>query len=229
MRCAWMLLAITLLSMTPANLNAEPVSISCGADFRRASAEECARKAMAVLIKEKFIRAGIDEDGGVSGVNEHTAVKVVTLPFRDGVNIIVVAGGANDKEAERLRNVIRTHILEGPDDPDAPKQHQAADADRKPFAGKLSLGIEQRNVLSTVRFFAQAATIVMEKNGMKTHQPSPAMVFGGNAQGTACIFAVPGPNEVNVRIGVAVISDDSKEADRLQSVLRAGAVRVLFD
>jgi hypothetical protein len=69
----------------------------------------------------------------------------------------------------------------------------------------------------------------MEKNGMKTHQPNAAMVFGANAQGTACVFAVPGPNEVNVRIGVAAVSDEAKEADRLQSVLRAGVARVLFD
>ena len=229
MRCTWMLLAITLVSMMPANVHAGPVSVSCGADFRRTSAEECARKAMAVLIKEKFIRAAVEEDGGVSGVTEQTAVKVLALPFRDGVNVIVVVGGTDDKEAERLRNVIRTHILEGPDDPDAPKQHQAADADRKAFAGKLSVGLEQRNVLPTIRFFPQAATIVMEKNGMKTHQPNPAMVFGANSQGTACMFAIPGPNEVNVRIGVAVVSEESKEAERLQSVLRAGVVRVLFD
>jgi hypothetical protein len=228
MRRTIMFLAIAAWAATSAHA-AGPVSIHFGAEFRKISAEECVRKAMAALAKEKLIRAQIDEDGGVSGVTEQTAVKVLALPFRDGVHILVFAGGADDKEAERLRNAVRTHILEGADAPDAPKQHQDADKSRKPYAGKLSVSLEQRNVLSTVRFFAQAATIVLEKNGMKTHQPGPGMVFGANEQGTACMVAVPGPNEVNVRIAAAVISEDAKEADRLQNVLRAGVVRVLFD
>jgi hypothetical protein len=220
---------VAYLALAADSARAEPIALHVGAEFRRISREDCAHKAIQALVKEDFIHAEIDKDGNAWGRSEKSIVKVLGLPYRDGVHAVVIAASHDNKAAERLRNAIRTFVLDGPHDPQAPKQHRAADASRKPCSLVLRYGLEQRNVIPTMRFFVPATTIVLEKQGLGTSQGGPLLMFGGNAQAALAVFAAPGPNEVNVQLGVATVSSDDKEADRLQNVVRTGVVRVLFE
>jgi hypothetical protein len=226
---AYRVAAVVLLAIAAPRAGAEPLAMHIGHEFRRMSAEDCARKAIAAMIKEKFIRAEIGKDGNAWGVNETTAVKVLAFPYRDGAHVVVVAAGQDNKEAERLHHAIRHNVWNATLDPESPKEHKCDDAGRKPYGGTLLFGMEQRNIIPTLRFFIPAATIVLEKQGLGTNQAGPGLLFGGNQQTAIGMFALPGPNEVQVRVGVIVISGDQKEAERLQNIVRTGVVRVLFD
>ena len=226
---AWLLAIGVFLIVGGQRAAAQPLALHVGSNTARISRDECLHKAVAAMIRENLIRAEIDKDGQAWGVNEHTLVKVHAVPYRDGVHVIVIVAGKDAKDAERLRNALRSHICDEPYDATAPKQHQAADASRKPCGVHMRLGLEQRNIIPTVRFFIPATTIVLEKQGLGTNPGGPALMFGGNAQTCVAVFAVPGPNEVNVQIGVAAASADDKEAERLSSVIRSGVVRVLFE
>jgi hypothetical protein len=223
------LIALAAVGGLATPVRADPLAIHVGSEFRRMSVEDCARKAIAAMIKEDFVCAEIGKDGNAWGASESTTVKVLALPYRDGAHILVIAAGKDNKEVERLRNAVREHVTNAPLDPEGPKHHQCGDPARKPYSGTLLCGLEQRTIVPTLRFFIPAATIVLEKQGLGTSPGGPALLFGGNQQVALGAFALPGPNEVNVRIGVAVISEDRKEAERLQNVVRTGIVRILFE
>ena len=121
------------------------------------------------------------------------------------------------------------HIADADVNPKAPAHHQCNDTTRKSCGLKLRSSQEQRTGLPTVRFFSQAAAIVMEKNGLNTNIPGAGMVVGGNPSTVVMAFAAPGPNDVSVQFGAVAISPDEVEADRLHNVIRSGVVKVLFD
>jgi hypothetical protein len=220
---------VALFLLFPQIASAEPIVLHIGGDHRKISAEDCARKAVEAMGKEKFILAEVGKDGYAWGYDEKTAVRVLALPYKDGVHVIIVVAGKENPEAERVRNAVRAHIHDGVLDPTVPKQIKTSDTSRKGCGLSLRWGVEQRNVIPTMRFFKPAAAIVMEKQGFATTESGPALVFGGTAESALAVFAVPGPNEISAHIGVIAVNTEEAVAERLQSVIRGGIVRVLFD
>jgi len=213
-----------------APLPPQPIALHVGGEFRRLDREECALKAVEAMgVKEKFILAEIDKDGNAWGYNEQSVVRVFTVSYKDGVSLAVVVAGADNKEAERLRNEIRTHIAEGAVNRQTPKQIKTTDTDRKPCPLQLRWSIEQRSAIPVARFLLPIAAVVMEKNGLGTNNGGGNMMFGGNGQSAAVAFGLLGPNDVNINFACVAVSADEHEAERLSNVIRAGIVKVLYD
>ena len=224
------LLVCSALTLIMSNVAwAGPYTIHIGGDFRRVDRESCARKAVEAMAKAKFIRAEIDKDGNAWGHDEKSFAQVITLPYKDGVHILIFVAGSDATYTDGIRSALRTHVSDGPFDPDSPKQVASDDASRKPCDLKRRWGMEQRPTLSLLRYFQPAAAVVMEKQGLGSQQAAGMAVLGGGGHGVMATFALPGPNEVNVYVGTIAFSTDDAEADRLQSVVRTGLLKFLYD
>src|SRR5262245_6825369 len=164
------LAAVLGLSGSSGSLYADvPWALHWGGDVRPLTREACALKAVEAMgVKEKFVFAEVTEDGNARGWNERTAVVVVSFPqVGSGVLVLVYAAGKDDAEAERLRNVVRAHVLDGPYNPDVPQRIGAEESDPKPKGPAIHVHSEKRTVISLLRFFEAAASIVLEKQGYR--------------------------------------------------------------
>jgi hypothetical protein len=206
----------------------EPIGMFAGGDLSKMSREDCQAKALDALREHKFPHAEITPDGFVLGRNAKATVMVFAFPYRDGVVALVAAVSKEKEEAERLRNEIRESVLDPSHEADTDSIRQVTHSEMKNSLG-VRWSIAKHGFLPTVRFFDAAATIVMEKHNLRTSTASKMMVFGGNDSTGVMAVLVPGANEVSVQLLVIGVSADEKEADRLQKMVSAELIKVLFE
>lgn len=209
-----------------------PISIHFHSQFVKADRDAVALRAVDALAnKEKFAAAEVLSDGNVFGWNDKASALVIIQPFRDGVHFSLFVAGRDNEEAGRLRNAIRGHLLASGPTADVPRSVRREDGVPKPPVA-LKHGADSRNATPILRFFQPAGFIVMEKHGLSPSDagmPNTPTAFGGSATRMAAAFALPGPNEIGVRIYSVVAAADDDEADRLQRAIRQDMLKVLFE
>lgn len=197
----------------------QPLAMHWGSDWRKMTRKVCATKAVEAMgIKEKFIAAEINSEGDVFGYTENASAVVYTVPLRDGVEIYVVVAGRDTKEAERLRNAIRTHVFDGPYNSKVPAKIVTKDTKRKSAAPLIHLGGDARPL--TRSEFSLAASTSMQRQGMQTSvQQQGAIVAGTKASAEAAAFYLetkPGTGYISL----VAASYNSHEAEYLRNVVR---------
>jgi hypothetical protein len=210
-----------------------PNSLHYGGDTRKMTREACAQKAVEAMgVKERFCFAEVTPDGNARGWSDKTAVLVLSAPtpVKENVFFLVIVAGKDNAEAERLRNVIRTHILDGPHDPGVPTRFGPEEGTAPPPPLALCLQGETRTIISPLRFFEAVASIVLEKRGFGTKAEGKMLVVGGNPQQMAALaILTPTASGLSVRLNVVAITADKASAEDLAKELLQGMVKVFYE
>jgi hypothetical protein len=207
----------------------KPFGLNVQGWTQKITRESCAKRAIAAMAKEKFLRVEVDADGNVSGFSETTAV--VVLPFRhlDGTHILVACGGRDNDEANRLRDAIRKHIAEGSDQADTPRAIGAPDTKRGRDVPFLCWTTEDRPVINLLRFFEPTACVLLEKQGMASNISNKGLVFGvKNDQGTAAFLAL-GPNAISIKVGAITLAPNEQTARDFSRMMVRDLVKFLYE
>jgi len=222
-------LALVLLASAGPASAGNPGALHLGGEWRKMSREECARKALAALAKEKMVEGGTDAQGNAWARDEISSVLVVSLTARDGVQVFVFAAGQDGAKAAGLRDRVRAAVLDGPAVPEPDRPVEFAAEGHKPGGPVLRWGVERCNLAQTLRFFEQAASIVVEKHHFAASTPGPNVVFGQRPDCLLAAVHVPVPSEGTGYLGVLVCGAEPGEADRLQKSVRRAIRKIFFD
>jgi hypothetical protein len=191
--------------------------------------EACALKAIRVMEKEKFLFAEVDAKGRAWGYSEKASVLVIPFACPQGATFVLCTASSEVGEADRLRQVVCTHLSDDPADPKTPKQIGTPDPKAKAKVPVLGWQAEPHSGVSTLRFFDGGAAIVLEKQGLSVQQADKTLVMGGGQGAVAAAFLAPGSNALMINLGVLVASYDEATTSRLVSSLEQGIVKVLFE
>jgi hypothetical protein len=212
---------LALLASAPAAL-AQPVSMHIGGDARRMTREVCARKAVEVLgVKEKFTFAEVTRDGHAWGYNGRAAVLVLSFPHPAGIQILIIAASKDNAEAERLRNVVRAHVFEGAHDPSVPPR---VGKKTKPSANEVTLRwrIQQRPLITPLRFFDAVASIVLEKKSYTLGSSgSKEAVVGASPARVVFAFSASSASAFLRNLGVVTACEAGDDEPVSEKVLSA--------
>jgi hypothetical protein len=226
----FVIVAIACLGIAAPARSAEPYGLHAGGDFRKMTREQCNARAMAALREEqKFPNVEVTPDGFVLGWSEYAGVLVTNFPYRDGVVVLVTTASKDNGEAERLRNEVRDYVLDPKKQREDKSVRQASHRDVKPEGLAMHWDVSKRGLTPTARFFDAAASIAMEKHGMRSLIASKTMVFGGTSHGGVLAVLVPGGNETSLQVLTIGVGDDDKEAGALEKTVRDELLKVLFD
>jgi hypothetical protein len=196
----------------------DDVNIHWGSDWRKMSPKMATTKAVeAMVLKNNFIRAET-QGNVVIGWNETAKAVVQAIPCRDGVEIIFVVVGENSKEAERLRNAIRTHVFDGPYNGDIPATLDSKIAGRKSTAPELHIGGAVKN-MSELLFEAAARSSVLQ-HGL-TAGGGGTSVCGVKKDTVVVAFYTPMPAAGQAYLTIVAASSQAGLAEKLRNAVRA--------
>jgi hypothetical protein len=179
--------------------------------------------------KEKFLFAEIDAKGGAWGYSEKASVLVVPFTCQQGATFVLCTASSDIGEADRLRQVLCSHVCDDSPDPKTPKQIGTPDPKAKAKVPVLGWQAESHSVVSTLRFFDGGAAIALEKQGLGVQQAEKVLVLGAGQGAVAAAFLAPGSSGLMINLGVIVASSDETTPSRLASSLEQGIVKVLFE
>jgi hypothetical protein len=200
-----------------------------GATVKDVSREVCAQKAIRILANEKFLYAEVDKEGHAWGYSDKASVVILCFSNPVGAAFIVCAASGDSKEAERLRNVIRSQLGEVPHDPKLPTHLGALDSKQKSKVPQFRWHVARHGFAATLRFFEAGASIASEKLGMNAGYAEKTLVLTSGQGGVAATFAAPGSNALSVNLGVAVASWDDALSERLAKSLERALVQILYE
>jgi hypothetical protein len=224
------LVVLTCLAVAPAARADGPIPMHAGGEIRKMSREACAQKALAILEQEHFAFAEVTADGNVRGWDAKTAVEVhaFALPLPDQVLVMVVAASRDNAEAERIRNVVRAHVLDGPESPKN-RQKVGPDGDPPPPPVALAWRMEERSALPLLRFFEQVTCLVLEKQGFGTNVAGKNLVFAGQEGTTVAAFLTPAPRGVAAVFNVVTATATGDTSERLAQDLLRRLVKTVYE
>ncbi len=194
--------------------------------------EACARRAVAALAAEHFPFAEIMADGNVQGWDGKSTVLVQSFhrPDADDVFVVVSAASIEDPEAIRLVDVIRTHLTSAKSDgQDTPSRIAPADGKVPPRVVSLCWRSEEKTATELLRHFPPAASIVLEKCGMKCQVKPPLFVWGASASGFVTVYLAPTRTSVSVRLNVVTAVRGEVPSERLAKDILSRIVSILYD
>jgi hypothetical protein len=204
-------------------------AVHVGSWPQKITREVCAQKAMAAMARQSFLCAGVDADGNAWGFTATTAVMVVSFRYLDGVQVVLVAAGRDNGDAERLRNLLRSEISDAPLDADSPSRIGDPDTKRGPDVPYLCCHLEQRSLINLLRFFDTASCILLEKHGLNTNIHSKCLVFAGMQDMVVTTFLGGGPNGVSANLGVVTASPSAGTAQEFSRTLCRELVKLLYE
>jgi hypothetical protein len=211
-----------------ARAQAMPGSHWCAAS-RQISREACAQLAVEAMgVKEKFAFAEVTPDGNARGWNGQSSVAVLSFPRPSGdtIQFLVIAASKDTAEAERLRNVVRDHVLSAEANADSPKR---VGTGKEPHDFSIDWRAETRNAIGLVRFFDAAACIVLEKQGFKIQNPAPTMVAGTREDHLATAFYAPTSSGISFQFNVLTISTSHARGEGLAADLLSRILKIIYD
>jgi hypothetical protein len=223
-------LAATLLLAATASAQA-PLMLRYGGGTMKLSSETAARKAVSALAAEKFAFAEVTADGHARGWNDKYAVFVLCMPTPnpDLSQVLVVAAGADEVEAERLRAAVHTHVAEGKDDAKSPKRVAPADGKVPPAPVSVFVKSEERAGMPVLKYFSPVTSLVMEKMGMATKPDNQTLVLGSSPAVLSAVVIGPTANALNVKLSVVTITHGEKPAEKVADDVLSRVVKVLYE
>jgi hypothetical protein len=221
-----MIVVLTVCSL-PGLARAQGKAIHVGAWPQNITRETCAHQAMAAMAKEKFVFAEVDDQGNVWGFTDKTAVAVLSFRQVDGICAMVLAASLDNADADRLRNAIRTYIVEAPFEAEVSRRIGSADVKRAAGVPHLGWYFTQRSETKVLRFFDTAVSLLLEKRGLTTTLGGKGLVLACGPEQTLAAFALPGPNGVSVRFGALCARDDEAACDSARTITRE-VVKLLY-
>jgi hypothetical protein len=223
-------LFVLLAGMAGVARGQAPYPFHTGVWPQKISRETLAHKAIAAMAQEKFTVACIDQEGNAWGFDDKTAVAVLSFPYLDGgLHAVVLTAGRDDAEAGRLRNAIRTYLVDAPYDESAPKQLGDAGAKRPPNVPHLAWNTINRNETRLLRYFDTATSLVLEKRGLPPHPIGKALILTCVPDHSAACFATPGPNAISATIGVISACSTPEDAKRNAQTISREIVKLLYE
>ena len=208
-----------------------PTALSVGYDNRKMSRESCARKAVEAMgVKEKFAVSEVTDEGNAQGWNAKVAVQVLSFPMPDPerVYIVVIAAGTDGPEAERVQAAVRTHVFDGPDNPDTPKRIVTPQEKLPPRPVTLTYKSEERAITPVLRHFTPGATIALEKKGYQTKAGGMA-VMGFLPDRGMVAFLAPTASAVSARLNVVYATPGEESGEKAAADVLSRIVKLLYE
>jgi hypothetical protein len=220
------------MAFCPSFVRADPplsVHVGC-AMVKNAACPKAALKTIQLMEKEHFLYGKMDDAGAVQGWSEKAALAVVALPNRDDAFFLIIAASSDAAEAERLRNLFRTHLMEAPAAPDkTPKQIGTLNPAQKAKVPAIRWQIKQRGLVRTIQYFQGGACIVLEKEGIMVSTSESGFAFGTGQNCLAGAFSAQGPSALTVQLGAFAVSwDEANSLQRAKSICQA-VVKLMCD
>jgi hypothetical protein len=226
------LTAVAVLLASVAVVRADgPVGMHIGFQAVKMSREACARKSMSVLAGESFPFAEVMKDGNVQGWDAKSTVLVQAFPTPDPeqVMVFVFAASTDNAEAERLRNKVRTHLVEGKDDGKTPDRIAPAGGKEPARPITLCWKSQEKTATPVVKHAMAAATIVFEKRGMSAQMQAPILLCGGGAGALAAVYLSPTSSGINVQFNTLTAVPGEKASEKLAGEILTRVVGMLYD
>jgi hypothetical protein len=197
-----------------------PPAVAVVTAFRRTTSAVAALKGVEAMgIKQNFIHAQA-KDGDANGYDENSFVIVHTVEIGGGVQIFVAAFNPNPSEAERLRDVIGNHVIDGPYNSRVSQAYDTSDRSRmQTRMGAYWSNFDKVATLATAGSCAHGA---MAQNGLSSKGNDPQIAYGFNGTTRVAVFNVGGATRTQVL--VIAVSTDSSEAERLRNRVKASIV-----
>jgi M6 family metalloprotease-like protein len=203
-------------------LRAEPLSVRWAADTRPIRPSDAALKAVdAMANRQNLIRAEPQGDTTAIGCDERTSVVVVASPDGDGARILVVAIGPDATEAERLRDAVRVHVLDGKPTPKPSTTSQPRDIRRKSVAPVVHVGVATLN--RPKADFERIARASMGREGLTVSPEDGSPLIGTGPDGVGVAFYDPLDGNQG-RLTVIGAAEQGALAEHLRNAVRGDVV-----
>lgn len=224
--------ASLVLVIAPEVRAQKPMGLYVGGAPVKLSREVCARKAVEVMgVKEKFLFAEVTPDGHAQGWTEKVTVLVLSFPTPDPerVLVMVVAAGTDQAETIRLRDAIRQHVFDGPDNPKTPARIGPDGSKIPARAITLSWKSEAKPATPILKHFNAVTALTLEKKGFATNTDGTTLVFGARPQSSVAAFLATTDNAQSYRINVVSAVPGNDPAEKLAEDLLSRIVKVLYE
>ncbi len=206
-----------------APIAAQSLAAQWGADTRPLKPADACMKAVDSMAHQlNFIRAERQGDFTAVGWDEKDTVIVTAVPDGDGSRIVVFAASLDGKEAERLRNVVRTHVFTGKLTPGTPAKHQTKNTRRKAADPGLHVGITTLN--HSKADFDRMAQKSMAREGLTTKFEDNNTTLVGTGPGAIAVAFYTPQGANRGRLTVFGVSNKGNLAEHLRNAIRADLV-----
>lgn len=208
-----------------------PITVSVGYDNRKMTREACSRKAVEAMgAKAKFPFAEVTADGNARGWDAKTTVAVLSFPMPDAerVFVMIVAAGGDAKQVERVRDVVKSHVFDGPYNPETPTRVAPPDGHIMPRPCTLCWKSEDRGAVNLLRLYDAAAAITLEKKGFQTHQVQGKVLGASPTQGVVA-FVAPTASAATARLNVVFATPGEESGEKTAEEILTRITKTLYD
>ena len=200
-------------------------AVFVGGDFRNMPTSVCALKAVEAMgVQQNFIYAQV-QGTGAWGYDEQSVVIVHAFTVPGGLQIFVVAISSTNREAERLRNVIRQHVFDGPYNPLQSSVYRTTDPTRRQSPLAVHWGGTQTAYAQNK--FRRCATDTMLLNNLQEFDDGNRVVFGTGQNVVVTAIGVQASRGTTALVIAA--SPMSFVAEHYRNSVRANIGCVAFD
>jgi hypothetical protein len=187
--------------------------------YRNLSPPDCLDRAVAAMgRKEKFLLAE-KRNGAAFGYTETTAAVVYAVFARNQTDIYVVAMGSDDKEVQRIRSALVSHVCDGPDPGEVPARIVTKTANRKTHAPALRVGGGSRPL--DALHFIDAAVAALQRQGLRITITEDWSTVFGFGHDHALVVSYEPEGDTTGYVSLVVGAYEPRVAERLRDAIQA--------
>jgi hypothetical protein len=196
------------------------------------SRQALAARAVAGMGKLGFRYAGPTPDGHAYGYSDAVTVVVLMFALPDGRSCpMICRAGSTGGDVERVKHALHAHLLNGPDDPAAPREVGTLVPQAFRKSPPLRWQTATRPATELLGPYVNPALgLALAKNGLGVTSAKTNMAVGSGGSGRVAVnFLMPGPNAVSGTFACVVTAPDENDADRGCRIVLAEVLKILFE